>query len=70
MMIPFSALTIVGLMKFLIMAAIVILAIIFLIKGIKYLNRWEEQDVRQNCQRAQDTIDEIERELNDRKKDW
>lgn len=69
MMIPFSALTIVGLMKFLIMAAIVILAIIFLIKGIKYLNRREEQDVRQNCQRAQYTIDEIERELNDRKKD-
>ena len=53
----------------LIRVALVIAIVILIIKGIKYLNRREEQDVRQNCQRAQDTIDEIERELNDRKKD-
>lgn len=51
----------------LIRVALVIAIVILIIKGIKYLNRREEQDVRQNCQRAQDTIDEIERELNDRK---
>jgi len=53
----------------LIRVALVIAIVILIIKGIKYFNRREEQDVRQNCQRAQDTIDEIERELNDRKKD-
>lgn len=53
----------------LIRVALVIAIVILIIKGIKYLNRREEQDVRQNCQRAQDAIDEIERELNDRKKD-
>lgn len=53
----------------LIRVALVIAIVVLIIKSIKYLNRREEQDVRQNCQRAQDTIDEIERELNDRKKD-
>ena len=38
----------------LIRVALVIAIVILIIKGIKYFNRREEQDVRQNCQRAQD----------------
>lgn len=62
-----GASTLIGVIGFLIEAAIAVLIIVFLIKGIKHFNCKEERDVRQDCQRAQDTIDEIERELNDRK---
>ena len=62
-----GASTLIGVIGFLIEAAIAVLIIVFLIKGIKHFNRKEERDVRQDSQRAQDTIDEIERELNDRK---
>lgn len=62
-----GASTLIGVIGFLIEAAIAVLIIIFLIKGIKHFNRKEERDIRQDYQRAQDTIDEIERELNDRK---
>lgn len=64
-----GASNLIGVIGFLIEAAIAVLIIVFLIKGIKHFNCKEERDVRQDCQRAQDTIDEIERELNDRKKD-
>lgn len=62
-----GASTLIGVIGFLIEAAIAVLIIVFLIKGIKHFNRKEERDIRQDYQRAQDTIDEIERELNDRK---
>ena len=38
-----------------------------IIKGIKYLRRKEERDTQRDYRSAQNTIDEIERELNDRK---
>ena len=62
-----GASTLIGVIGFLIEAAIAVLIIVFLIKGIKHFNHKEERDIRQDCQRAQDTINEIERELNDRK---
>lgn len=41
--------------------------IFFVIKAIDYLRRKEERDTQRNYRSAQNTIDEIERELNDRK---
>lgn len=41
--------------------------IFFIIKAIDYLRRKEERDTQRNYRSAQNTIDEIERELNDRK---
>ena len=41
--------------------------IFFVIKAIDYLRRKEERDTQRDYRSAQNTIDEIERELNDRK---
>ena len=41
--------------------------ILFVIKAIDYLKRKEERDTQRDYRSAQNTIDEIERELNDRK---
>lgn len=41
--------------------------IFFIIKAIDYLRRKEERDTQRDYRSAQNTIDEIERELNDRK---
>lgn len=41
--------------------------ILFMIKAIDYLRRKEERDTQRDYRSAQNTIDEIERELNDRK---
>lgn len=41
--------------------------IFFVIKAIDYLKRKEERDTQRDYRSAQNTIDEIERELNDRK---
>ena len=41
--------------------------IFFVIKAIEYLRRKEERDTQRDYRSAQNTIDEIERELNDRK---
>ena len=41
--------------------------IFFMIKAIDYLRRKEERDTQRDYRSAQNTIDEIERELNDRK---
>lgn len=41
--------------------------IFFVIKAIDYLRRKEERDTQLDYRSAQNTIDEIERELNDRK---
>lgn len=41
--------------------------IFFVIKTIDYLRRKEERDTQRDYRSAQNTIDEIERELNDRK---
>lgn len=47
--------------------AVIILIAVLIIKGIKYLRRKEERDTQRDYRSAQNTIDEIERELNDRK---
>ena len=41
--------------------------IFFVIKAIDYLKRKEERDTQRDYRSTQNTIDEIERELNDRK---
>ncbi len=41
--------------------------IFFVIKAIDYLRRKEERDTQRDYRSAQNTIDEIERELNGRK---
>ena len=41
--------------------------IFFVIKAIDYLRRKKERDTQRDYRSAQNTIDEIERELNDRK---
>ena len=41
--------------------------IFFVIKAIDYLRRKEERDTQRDYRSAQNTIDEIERELNERK---
>ena len=41
--------------------------IFFVIKAIDYLRRKEERDTQRDYRSAQNTIDEIERELKDRK---
>lgn len=41
--------------------------IFFVIKAIDYLRRKEERDTQRDYRSAQNTIDEIERELSDRK---
>ena len=51
------------LMRILLVAAV----IFFVIKAINYLRRKEERDTQRNYRSAQNTIDEIERELNSRK---
>ena len=50
----------------LIRIAVAVIAVVLVIKGINYLKRKEERDVRRDHRAAQDTIDEIERELNSR----
>ena len=51
------------LIRILLVAAV----IFFVIKAIDYLRRKEERDTQRDYRSAQNTIDEIERELNDRK---
>lgn len=52
---------------FAIKAAIPILAIVLFIKAIRYFKRQEDRDKWRDYRNAQDTLDEIERELNNRK---
>lgn len=58
---------IIWLISTLVKIAVIILIAVLIIKGIKYLRRKEERDTQQDYRSAQNTIDEIERELNDRK---
>ena len=58
---------IIWLISTLVKIAVIILIAILIIKGIKYLRRKEERDTQLDYRSAQNTIDEIERELNDRK---
>lgn len=62
-----TAATIIEILFFAIKAAIPILAIVLLIKAIRYFKRQEDRNRRQDYRNAQDTLDEIERELNNRK---
>jgi|GEM_PF-1147572 len=58
---------IIWLISTLVKIAVIILIAVLIIKGIKYLRRKEERDTQLDYRSAQNTIDEIERELNDRK---
>ena len=58
---------IIWLISTLVKIAVIILIAVLIIKGIKYLRRKEERDTQPDYRSAQNTIDEIERELNDRK---
>ena len=46
---------------------VIILIVVLVVKGIKYFKRKEEWEIRHDYRSAQNTIDEIERELNERK---
>ena len=58
---------IIWLISTLVKVAVIILIAVLIIKGIKYLRRNEKRDTQRDYRSAQNTIDEIERELNDRK---
>lgn len=58
---------IIWLISTLVKVAVIVLIAVLIIKGIKYLRRKEERETQQDYRSAQNTIDEIERELNDRK---
>ena len=58
---------IIWLISTLVKVAVIILIAVLIIKGIKYLRREEKRDTQRDYRSAQNTIDEIERELNDRK---
>ena len=58
---------IIWLISTLVKIAVIILIAVLIIKGIKYLRSKEERDTQRDYRSAQKTIDEIERELNDRK---
>lgn len=58
---------IIWLISTLVKIAVIILIAVLIIKGIKYLRRKEERDTQLDYRSTQNTIDEIERELNDRK---
>ena len=58
---------IIWLISTLVKIAVIILIAVLIIKGIKYLRRKEERDTQLDYRSAQNTIDEIERELNARK---
>ena len=58
---------IIWLISTLVKIAVIILIAVLIIKGIKYLKSKEERDTQRDYRSAQNTIDEIERELNDRK---
>lgn len=47
--------------------AVITVVVVLVVKGIKYLKRKEEREMRRDYRAAQDTINEIERELNERK---
>ena len=52
---------------FLIRIALIAIAVFLVVKAIRYFKRKEEREMRRDYRAAQDTIDEIERELNERK---
>lgn len=55
------------LIPILVRLAIVVLVIIFLIKGIKYMSRKDRRESYTAYQREKATLDDIEQELNNRK---
>lgn len=55
---------IIDLVRILVKIAIIILAASLIIKAIKYFKRKEERENRRDYRSAQNTIDEIEREMN------
>lgn len=58
---------IIWLISILVKVAVIVLIAVLIIKGIKYLKRKEEREIHRDYHAAQDTIDEIERELNSQK---
>lgn len=67
MFIPNDPYLIVNLVRVLVKIAIIILVVILIIKTIKYFKRKEEREIRCDYRSAQNTIDEIERELNEKR---
>ena len=55
---------IIDLVKVLVKIAIVVLVAVLTIKAIKYFKRKEERETRRDYRSAQNTIYEIEREMN------
>lgn len=58
---------IIWLISTLVKVTVIVLIAVLIIKGIKYLKRKEERETYRDYHAAQDTIDEIERELNSQK---
>ncbi len=64
MFIPNDPYLIIDLVRVLVKIAIIILIASLSIKAIKYFKRKEERETRRDYHSAQNTIDEIEREMN------
>ena len=64
MFIPNDPYLIVNLVRVLVKTAIIVLVVILVVKTIKYFKRKEEREIRRDYRSAQNTIDEIEQELN------
>lgn len=64
MFIPNDPYLIIDLARILVKIAIIASVIILTIKAIKYFKRKEERETRRDYRSAQNTIDEIEREMN------
>lgn len=60
-------LLIVWLISALIKIAVTALIIFLIVRAVRYLKRKEEREIARDQRAAQEAIDEIERELNDRK---
>ena len=67
MFITDSPLLIVGIIGILFRIAIIAAIIVLIVKGIKYLKRAEAREIDRDNWDARATIDEIERELNEKR---
>ena len=64
MFIPNDPYLIIDLVRILVKVAIIVLVAILTIKAIKYFKRKEDRETRRDYRSAQNTIDEIEQEMN------
>ena len=61
---PTLIITVLGI---LLKAAVIVAIVIIVVKGIKYLKRAEAREIERDRKDAQATIDDIERELNEKR---